>query len=302
VREHAAPDHASAPASSTALVVRPTSPRALVRWRHAVARVVGSAARPRSLRGVALAGMLAVGASAVAGAWLAVPLVALGLVHATTATAREAGRRAAAERASGSLALPFALEVQPDQIDALDVRRLYRGVIDRHDELRRGLRAAPRLQRYLRDVLARCDAMVVTAGRPARPSNTLPSYVVEHDPDRVLAAVAEMAARSEHAVDPAASTTYGRAAGARGRQLTTVRELQGLLERIRARLVLVGASIDVVIAAVVKLRALDAAQVELTDDLAGGALAAIGEDLAQLEAMLADGIGGQVGRAGAVAA
>jgi len=277
-----------ADATVQALILHSSVPRP-ARWERIAELVVVAGTRPRTLRGLGLATLVAITAVLAGIPWLSVGVIGAGTIHYVVAAARETRRGLVAQRALGPFGAALDLDVEPDEIASLDLRATYLGILQRHEDLRLHLIDAPRMQQYLRDTFERCGATVHVAGRLARLANPLDGYLQEHSAERVTRDLDELAARVATAGDPAAVAAYRRAAAARGRQLGTLLEIKALRDRIRARLELVSASLDSIVAAVVKLQVLDLAQIELVGESMADELSALGEELAILEAMMDDG-------------
>ena len=276
-----------APQPGTALIVFDPTP---ARWEHALERVVVAGTRPRTARGLAIAIALAVGANLAGALWLAIPLFGVGVAHYVVAAAYETRRIAAEERARGPLARPLVAEVRMFEIESAELRLAFHDVLERHEEIRRELLAAQRLQPCFRPLLERCGALVQRAGRLARLANPLERYLRDHSTTEITKGVDEATRRSTAIGDPLARAAHAREAHARGHQLGTVLEIEAIRERIRAQVGIVNATLAAVGAAIVKAQVIDQAEAELAADLAAGdaTVAALAEEIEALEALLDD--------------
>lgn len=260
------------------------------RDRHPVAeRVVAAAARPRTWRGLAIAALLAVVAWPLAPA-APVALLALGAAHGVGALSVEAWRVVARERAGMPFSRSLVPEVAPDDVTAPELRAAYIQVLIAHEELRRHLATAAAMQDYLRGAFERCGAVVQVSGRLARLGNALYRYDATHDSGRIRQDELGALQRAAAVADPQASRIYREAAAARRRQLETGEHLHDLRDRIGARLDLVRATLESVLALSIKLETVDREQAMLAGESVSSQLARVGDEVAILESTMEEGL------------
>ena len=266
-------------------VIRADVPRPPPRWQR-IAGHTATAMCERSLVSLGVAGPVAAAVWFVGLPWLSLLVLAIGAVYFSTSVAAASVRAIRRETAQGPLALPLAFEVEPAAVAAPDLRAGYEDILRLHEEIRTALAVADRAQAALITVFAECGAVVQAAGRLARLANPLHAYLGARGGAQAKEALGRLAASADVATDRVAETAYRGAAAARGRQLGTLLEIQTLRERTRARLELIAASLESVLAMVIKLQALDGEEVELAGARMTDQLAAVGDELALLESAL----------------
>ncbi|MCA9673557.1 MAG: hypothetical protein H6709_00980 [Kofleriaceae bacterium] len=282
----------AAPAAETpgqALLCRPW-PDGATPWRMLSRHAAAACVHPHTV--ITLGVLTATGCGLVAAGAPVTSLgvVVAGLVYATAAVRRRVRRSLRRERARGPYARPLTPSIQPEQLDAVELRTLYAAVLAIHEELRLSLVDDRRLRDHLRGIYERCTETVLAAGRMARLDNPLHRYLRDHPRGDLEARIARVDDRAAAAVDDAAVRAYARTGAACARELITHRALAELRDRIRARLELVQASLGAIVATVIKLRVLDLAQLEPSGESLADQLQLLGDETAVLEATLEDGL------------
>lgn len=186
---------------------------------------------------------------------------------------------------------PLAPDVLPHEVEPLELRASYEKILRTHEDLRQLLRDSGRIREGLKQLYASCTELVDVAGRIARLGNSLDAYLEACKPIELTHCAEQLEARAKQALDPEARRTYQGAAMARRRQLATYAQLQGLYDRIRARLEVVIASLDSVQALVVKLQALELDHVALNDDCVAEQLEILRGDAQIVEAAIVEASG-----------
>lgn len=273
-----------------AALVLVTAPRPPARWECAVEHIAIAGTRARSVRGLAMSTLAAAGVLSLGLPAISVALLGAGVMHWVVETARGTRRIANEERALGPLARPLTPEVVPGEIASAELRASYHGILSRHEEIRKQLVAAERVQACFRETLVRCGAMAQLAGRLARLADPLEAYLRSHSAANVTGEIDGAARHAQVTGDPVAVETRRREAAVRGRTLGTMLELEAMRDRIYARLDVVSATLDTVAASVIKLHVLDLAEVELLATAAADEAGALAEELEALEATVEEGM------------
>jgi hypothetical protein len=185
---------------------------------------------------------------------------------------------------------PIEPEVLPHEIDPLELRTSYEEILRTHERVRTLLCDSERIRDNLQGLYVSCGELVEMAGRVARLGNSLERYLNGCRPEELLLGAERLEARAAQARDPEARRTYLAAAMARRHQLSTYTQLQGLYDRIRARLEVVIASLENVQAMVVKLRALDLEQVAISGDGVAMQIDVLRQDLDIVESAMAEAL------------
>jgi hypothetical protein len=250
-----------------------------------VEAILVAGSRPRNMFGIVLATLAVLCAWPVA---VTIPfwLVGLGAFHYAGAVTADVVRAELRVRAGRPFTLDLRPEVAPEEIKAHDLRRAYEGILVAYDELRRNLAAAPAIQPYLRASFERCAAVVQSAGRLARLGNPIDGYDLGHDRYRMLEELNTARMRAESVADPQAARLYRETAATRQRQVDVHDRLHDLRDRICARLDLVRATIETVVAMVVKLAVVDGEAAELMGEPLAAQLQRVGDEVALLESTL----------------
>jgi hypothetical protein len=269
-------------------LVRIDHPRPVPRWERAVHRAAAAAISARRLRGLGVATALAFALWLVGLPWAAPLAFGVGLAHYAGAVIGATVRAGRTERARGALAQPLRPEIDPAEITSIDLRAAYLDILRVHEDIRRSLLDAERMQSTLRALFGQCGDVVQVAGRLARLANPLHDYLEVHGANQAKQELHRLAVTADGTSDRVAQAVYQSAAAARGRQLGTLLEIQQLRDRIRARLELIGASLASVQALVIKLQVLDLEKVAVAGESMSDQLASLGEELVVLESMIED--------------
>jgi hypothetical protein len=194
---------------------------------------------------------------------VAASVVGLGLVSFAFIVAHNMRRPELVSRIYGPLGPPLKPVVGVDQLP-LEVSAGYADLLASHERIRRRLDECPGLVTPLLNVYVRLGELVDCAGRVAASSRRLDSYLNSENPDNLAAEQLRLDACGQATTDEVASDIFHQAARARGQQLSTYREIEGLYDRVLARLSVVTSTLAMIEALIIKLDALDHDQVEST--------------------------------------
>jgi len=223
---------------------------------------LAAARRPRNLA-ILFAGVTA---CLVGGITLGLPLLAAGAIGVGASAyaamiAHDVADPRFARRVFGPLGAPLRPAVRVEDLDAVELHLAYAGILRAHEEVRTALQASRGVVDGMRDVYARCGDLVEASGRVARSGDALQRYLQTQTLPSLEAEVVKLASLAATTSDPHAASAYQHAAQARRRQVDIYCQIQGLYDRVKARLAVVTAFLATVQALVVKLHALDLEQV-----------------------------------------
>jgi hypothetical protein len=271
---------ALATGSCSLVRVQPGSDRRLIRLAR---RAVTAGRRPHNVAALFFS-MALMTLFALAGvAMPAIAVLGVGLVYYGFAVGAEAMSASLAQRLDGAPGPPLEPEVAPEEIWAPDLRGSYRVLLDLHERIRCSLRDSERICDISSGLYARCTDLVNLAGQSALLANALEPYLSEHAAVPFGSEIRRLKERAQKSSDEQAVRAYRHAAGSRGRQLATCRQLVASRERINARLEAVCASLTWAEAIVVRLRFLSLEQAGLAGDVADDQLDAVREEFNFLE-------------------
>jgi len=265
----------------TALV--PYAARPPSRWQRVLGHATFAGGRLRSWCGLGPAMVISIAVFYAGAPVISIGLAGVGAIHYVLSIGLQTRHALVEEEAGRPFALPLEPDVEPQEIAAADLRVTYQSILRVHEEIRRALLDAERIQACVRGVFDRCGSTARAAGRLARLANPLHQYLDSHDPIRIRDELQRLRNSAERTDDVHAMRTYGNAAAARARQLETFGKMQRLRDRVRARLELVAASLESVSALVVELRVRDLAEIELAREPLADQLQTLHDELEVLE-------------------
>jgi hypothetical protein len=248
--------------------------------------------RPRSVAVVGAGITLGVLAAALALPLVAAATVGLGCSLYAALIARDLQDPDFARSVYGPLGAPLRPSVRPEQLQAAELNATYLAILREYETIRAAMQASQGVVDGLRDVYLRCGDLVEAAGRVARSGDALQRYLASQhggDAEQELIRLASLAAATH---DAQAASVYGRAVQARRRQLELHAQIEGLYDRVRARLAVVTSFLAAVEAVVVKLNALDLEQVHDEGSSISDQLDELRGELEVLESSLEDAITG----------
>jgi hypothetical protein len=216
--------------------------------------------RPRSVAAVGTGITLGILAAAFALPLVAAASVGLGCSLYAAFIARDLQDPDFARRVYGPLGAPLRPSVRPEQLQAAELNAAYVGILREYETIRAAMQASQGVVDGLRDVYLRCGDLVEAAGRVARSGDALQRYLAAQngaDLEQELIRLASLAGATH---DAQAASVYGRAVQARRRQLDLHAQIEGLYDRVKARLAVVTSFLATMEAVVVKLNALDLEQ------------------------------------------
>jgi hypothetical protein len=212
--------------------------------------------------------------------------VGFGAVSYSALVLRDLFRPDLARLVHGPLGPPLRPEVKPSQLGPQEIHTAYVDILRAHEDIRIALGRSEGIREPLRDAYDRLSELVQAAGRVARRGNALQSYLRKHCPQGLETEAAQLEARTGETSDEPAARAFRQAARARRHQLDLYRQIEGLYDRVKARLALVASFLGAVGALVVKLHVLDMEQVEAAGSSISDHLDLLRSDLELLESSL----------------
>lgn len=194
----------------------------------------------------------------------------------------------------GAVGPPLDVEIEPSEIHSPELRAAYANVLHAHRRIRTALADREGAIDVLLEPYRRCGELVLLAGRVARVGNALQSYVEEHDPEQLAAEIELLQIKADHSEDLETRRAYRRTAEARSRQLGSYLEFRRLLDRILARLRLIAASLESLLALVVKVHARLLEQTAFSGESMSNWLDVLQDDLEILEDALDKALFGEI--------
>jgi len=186
----------------------------------------------------------------------------------------------------GPLGPPLRPEVKPSELGPPEIHAAYLEILRAHEDVRVALVRSPGILEPLRDAYERLSELVQAAGRVGRRGNALQTYLGRFCPDGIEADAARLETRMADTGDEEAAAAFRQAARARRKQLELYHQIDGLYDRVKARLALVASFLGAVGALVVKLHVLDLEQVEAAGSSISDHLDLLRGDLEVLESSL----------------
>jgi hypothetical protein len=186
----------------------------------------------------------------------------------------------------GPLGPPLRPEVKPSELGPQEIHSAYVEILRAHEDIRIALARSDGIREPLRDAYERLSELVQAAGRVARRGNSLQAYLRKYCPQGLETEATQLEARIGETKDEPAARAFRQAARARRQQLDLYRQIEGLYDRVRARLALVASFLGAVGALVVKLHVLDMEQVEAAGSSISDHLDLLRSDLELLETSL----------------
>jgi hypothetical protein len=246
------------------------------------------AAMVRRGRLAVLGGILVavIGAGAAGLPTLAGCVLGLGAVSYSAMVLRDVFRPDLARLVYGPLGPPLRPEVKPSELGPQEVHAAYVDILRAHEDIRSTLVRSEGIIEPLRDAYDRLSELVQAAGRVARRGNALQSYLRKYCPQGLESEAAQLDLRMGETGDEQAARAFREAARARRQQLDIYRQIEGLYDRVKARLALVASFLGAVGALVVKLHVLDMEQVEAAGSSISDHLDLLRSDLELLESSL----------------
>jgi hypothetical protein len=212
--------------------------------------------------------------------------VGFGAVSYSALVLRDLFRPDLARLVHGPLGPPLRPEVKPGQLGPQEIQAAYVDILRAHEDIRIALGRSAGIREPLRDAYDRLSELVQAAGRVARRGNALQSYLRMHCPQELETEAAQLEARTGETSDEPAARAFRQAARARRQQLDLYRQIEGLYDRVKARLALAASFLGAVGALVVKLHVLDMEQVEAAGSSISDHLDLLRSDLELLESSL----------------
>lgn len=228
----------------------------------------------------------------VAANWSATGMLVLaaGTLHYFWRVAALTLSRRYAMRFHGPPGPPLEPDVLPQDIEVASLRAKYQQILVAHECLRLQMRESERVRSALEELYDACEALAQMAGRVAHLGNRLDQYLSERSYDVLVASAAKLEARSFDTSDEEAKRTLIAAASIRRREVLTHLELQGQHDRIHARLEAVLASLEMVLAMVVKVRSFDHEELSLCGERVYDQVDMLRDELALVELAIAEAI------------
>ena len=147
--------------------------------------------------------------------------------------------------------------IDPREIADRDVGLAYRALLTAHTELAAALNARCDCSPLSISLVDSSRDTVIECGQLARTTNAAHGYLATHDRDALVAETARLRKQAAATADAEASRAFTAAADSKIKLLSTVTELLGRRDRVRARVELATASLQAVTAKVVKLSSFD---------------------------------------------
>ncbi|HWM85637.1 MAG TPA: hypothetical protein VNO33_07360 [Kofleriaceae bacterium] len=269
----------SLPSIETGLAIRTRPPRAPSLVRAALFR-----RRRVALMGGLLFVVLGAGVAGLPA--LAGCMLGFGAVSYSAMVLRDVFRPDLARLVYGPLGPPLRPEVKPSQLAPQEIHAAYVEILRAHEDIRVALGRSDGILEPLRDAYDRLTELVQAAGRVARRGNALQAYLRKYCPQGIESEVTQLEARTGETKDEEAARAFRQAAAARRQQLDIYRQIEGLYDRVKARLALVASFLGAVGALVVKLHVLDLEQVEAAGSSISDHLDLLRSDLELLESSL----------------
>jgi hypothetical protein len=230
--------------------------------------------------------VLAIGAGAAGLPTLAGCVLGLGAMSYSAMVLRDVFRPDLTRFIYGPLGPPLRPEVKPGELGPQEIHAAYVEILRAHEDIRVALGRSEGMLEPLRDAYDRLSELVQAAGRVARRGNALQSYLRRYCPQGLESDAAQLDARTGETSDQQAAAAFRQAARARRQQLDIYRQIEGLYDRVKARLALVASFLGAVGALVVKLHVLDLEQVEAAGSSISDHLDLLRSDLELLESSL----------------
>jgi hypothetical protein len=192
----------------------------------------------------------------------------------------------------GPLGPPLRPEVKPGELGPEEIHATYVEILRAHEDIRVALARSPGILEPLRDAYERLSELVQAAGRVARRGNAIQAYLRRICPEGLEADAARLETQMGETGDAEAAAAFRQAARARRHQLELYHQIEGLYDRVKARLALVASFLGAVGALVVKLHVLDVEQVEAAGSSISDHLDLLRSDLELLESSLEGALAG----------
>jgi hypothetical protein len=259
-------------ARSPSFAVLGRGPRALVR-RGRLA-VIGSVL------------LLAVGAGLAGTPALGACLLGVGAIVCSASLAQGRYRPDLSRMLHGPIGPPLRPEVRPGELGPPEIHAAYVDILRAHEDIRVALARSDGIRDALREAYDRVSDLTQAAGRVARRGNALQTYLRKFCPDGLDSEASRLEARMAETCDPQAAAAFRQAARARRQHLELYRQIEGLYDRVKARLALVASFLGAVGALVIKLHALDTEQIDSAGSSISDHLDLLRGDLELLESSL----------------
>jgi hypothetical protein len=227
-----------------------------------------------------------IGAGAAGLPTLAGCVLGLGAVSYSAMVLRDVFRPDLARLVYGPLGPPLRPEVKPSELGPQEIHAAYVDILRAHEDVRSALARSDGIVEPLRDAYDRLSELVQAAGRVARRGNALQAYLRKYCPQGLESEAAQLDVRMGETSDEQAAQAFRQAARARRQQLDIYHQIEGLYDRVKARLALVASFLGAVGALVVKLHVLDLEQVEAAGSSISDHLDLLRSDLELLESSL----------------
>lgn len=213
-------------------------------------------------------------------------MLGAGAVSYSTLVLRDVFRPDLARLVYGPLGPPLRPEVKPSDLGPQEIHSAYVEILRAHEDIRIALGRSEGILEPLRDAYDRLSELVQAAGRVARRGNSLQAYLRKYCPQGLESEAAQLDSRTGETSDELAAQAFRQAARARRQQLDIYRQIEGLYDRVKARLALVASFLGAVGALVIKLHVLDLEQVEAAGSSISDHLDLLRSDLELLETSL----------------
>jgi hypothetical protein len=209
------------------------------------------------------------------------PLIAMGIIAAVSTVFAVRSKAASAARALRTAALPA-----PEEVAALELREVYRGVLAVYEEIEHGIASARRLRSAIDPILERCMASVELCGRLVTLANPLQHHLDVHDPRVLRTEIERLQARCDATTDEEAAKVLRGAIAARTRELANLDQMTMMRDRIHARLETCRAAFAAFAATIVKLHVTDEEQQAMASGSLNDHLDGVTDKLEILESVL----------------
>jgi hypothetical protein len=267
---------------------------------HALETTVGARALPvrapsllraallRRRRLAAFGGLVVVmiGAGVAGLPTLAAIVLGAGAVSYSALVLRDVLRPDLARLVYGPLGPPLRPEVKPSELTPQEIHSAYVEILRAHEDIRSALAHSEGIVEPLREAYDRLSELVQAAGRVARRGNSLQAYLRRYCQQGLEGEATQLEARIGETADLLAAQAFRQAAKARRQHLDIYRQIEGLYDRVKARLALVASFLGAVGALVVKLHVLDLEQIEAAGSSISDHLDLLRSDLELLESSL----------------